>query len=192
MTTNNDWLGEMAADAAEVRAPSTEDLGNLAQLIQQQRDLESEIIKMDLALAQKRADLSTLSEFKIPETFKQLGLSKISLADGATVEVKPFYAASISDETRPEAFKWLRKEGLDDMIKHNLTVVLGKGEDAIGKKIAKYFKRIKVTYTDKEAVHPQTLKAFVRERVENAKPIPMEPFHVHIGSKTVIKPAKVK
>ena len=38
----------------------------------------------------------------------------------------------------------------------------------------------------KEAVHPQTLKAFVREQVETGKELPFDLFGVYIANKTKI------
>ena len=40
---------------------------------------------------------------------------------------------------------------------------------------------------DKEQVHPQTLKAFVREQVESGKPFPLELFGAFLGQKATIK-----
>lgn len=188
--TKPSWLGDMEQDAAEVRAPSTDALTDLAELIQQQRDLEALIIDIDFALAKKRADLAMLSEVKIPEIFQRLGLSELKLSDGAKVEVKPFYAANISEEKKPAAFEWLRLNNFDDMIKHEVKVTYGKGEDEVSRQLTEYLQRIGANYIDKESVHPSTLKAFVRQRVESGDELPVETFGVHIGYKTNIKPAK--
>jgi len=42
----------------------------------------------------------------------------------------------------------------------------------------------------KEAVHPSTLKAFVKEQIEKGSEIPSETFGIFIGQKTVIKKGK--
>ena len=49
-----------------------------------------------------------------------MGLSSLKLADGSAVEVKPYYAASISTKNREAAYSWLRENGLGDIIKNNV------------------------------------------------------------------------
>ena len=59
------------------------------------------------------------------------GLSEIKLADGSNVSVKKEFRCTLpKDEAkREQAYKWLRNEKLGDIIKNNVFVTFGKGED---------------------------------------------------------------
>ena len=91
------------------------------------------------------------------------------------VDVKPNYSATITIANREAAFNWLRDNGLGDIIKNDITVSFGKNED---NKAADYAnlaqERQGYQPTQKLKVEPMTLKALVRERIENNKDMPME------------------
>ena len=55
-------------------------------------------------------------------------LAHLKLADGSTVDVKPNYSASITIANREKAFNWLRKNGLGDIIKNEISVSFGRNE----------------------------------------------------------------
>ena len=62
-----------------------------------------------------------------------MGLQKFTLTDGAEISVKPIYAASIPRDRKEEAFQWLRDHEFGDLVKNNVTVTFGRGEDDIAK-----------------------------------------------------------
>ena len=119
--------------------------------------------------------------------------------DGSKVSVKPYYAASISAENEVGAFAWLRENGHDYIIKHNLQIQFGKGEDSECERVKEELANLNVNYIEKAGVHPQTLKAFVKEQIEllssrlgTTEQFPMKLFNVFIGNKTKIVAAKTK
>ena len=57
-------------------------------------------------------DMDVLSGEVIPTMMTEMNISKFSLSDGAGVEVKPVYGASILKAKQEEAFNWLRNNGL--------------------------------------------------------------------------------
>ena len=65
----------------------------------------------------------------IPTMMQEMNISTLKLADGSSVEVKPVYGASIPTAKKEEAFKWLRDNGLGDLIKNEVTVAFGRNED---------------------------------------------------------------
>lgn len=187
----NDLVGLMEQD---ISLPSIGDVSNLTELINKQLELEREIIKLDDELKQKGFSLKKLSEETIPNVFLTLGISELSLDDGSKVTVKPYYATSIKEENKEVAFEWLRTNNHDDLIKHEIKIGFGKGEDEQAAELKKTLVELNVNYTDKEFVHSMTLKAFVVEQIEKMKDdsFPMETFSVYIGKKTKITPPKIK
>jgi len=56
-------------------------------------------------------------------------ITKLKLKDGESVEIKKIYGASITPDNQEKAFTWLRNNGLGDIIKNDVTVTFGRGED---------------------------------------------------------------
>jgi len=117
----------------------------------------------------------------------EMGLSQLKLADGSSVDVKPFYSATISAQNKDKAYSWLRTNGLGDIIKNDISVSFGRNEDNKAAKYAELAKSNGYQPTQKLKVEPMTLKALVRERIEAGKEMPTELFNIFVGNKTTIK-----
>jgi len=179
---------QMEADA-EVK-PDLDDLGQLAVYIQEHLDIESQLEELSHQSMSLGERLKDLGERKIPELFHKLNLEDLKLQNGIKVSVAKFYAGSISEENQEKAFDWLREQGFDDMIKNELKLIFGKGEDEDCETLARALGEQGYNYTNKKSVHSQTLKAFIRERTETGDPefsSVHNLFNVHIGDKTKIK-----
>ena len=72
------------------------------------------------------AEKHRLSVENIPALMDEMGLERIDV-DGLTVE-KDDCHASIPQDRKEEAFAWLRENGLDDIIKNDVTCSFGKGK----------------------------------------------------------------
>jgi hypothetical protein len=81
-------------------------------------------------------------------------------------------------------YKWLRDNGLGDIIKNDITVSFGRHEDKEAVDYANLAKGQGFEPTQKLKVEPMTLKALVRERIEAGKEMPMDIFNVFVGNRT--------
>jgi hypothetical protein len=169
---------------------SDAELLDLSQLVQRQILVEEIIADKQKELAAYQDELKKISETLIPELLLGIGLTQLKMATGESVTVDKFYSASIPAERRDETFGWLRKVGCDDIIKNEIKLLFGKGEDKIAEKVAKSLIKQGYTPDQKIFVHPMTLKSFVRERIESGAELPQELFGVFIGNRTKITPAK--
>ena len=165
----------------------TSNLTSLATQVKSLRDLEDQVKADEEALKNKQREVERISGEIIPTLLSEMGLSSLKLADGSAVEVKPYYAANISLRNREAAYNWLRQNGLGDIIKNEISVSFGRGEDNKAAEYANLAKGQGFQPTQKLKVEPMTLKALVRERIEGGKPLPTEIFNVFIGNKTTIK-----
>tara|TARA_Y100000361_G_C10971704_1_gene244304 strand:- start:20 stop:565 length:546 start_codon:yes stop_codon:yes gene_type:complete len=130
---------------------------------------------------------TTLSEQTIPNLMQQAGISMLKLADGSSVEVKPFYSARIPVSKAAEAFTWLRDNGFGDMIKNQISLEFGKSEDNEAKALVEELKQKGLAVKQKESVHPSTLRGFVREQIEDkGRSVPAELFGTYVANKTKI------
>ena len=162
----------------------TKDIAKLCnELISQNRKVE----EAELALKEAKAEQLRLSEDVIPAKMSEAGISALKLEDGSSVEVAPYYSAKIPEDKKSDAFKWLRDNNFGDLVKNNLTVSFGKGEDSDAQKIKSELESKGLIVDQKEDVHWQTLRGFVREQIEKNKNIPSDLFGLYIAQRTKIK-----
>ena len=147
----------------------TKDIKSLSDQVLKLRDLEAEVKSDEERIKTKQKEIARISEDVIPTMLSEMGLSQLKLADGSSVDVKPFYNASISVANREKAYKWLRDNGLGDIIKNDVTVSFGRNEDNKAVDYANLAKSQGFEPTQKLKVEPMTLKALVRERLEGGK-----------------------
>jgi hypothetical protein len=150
------------------------------------RNLEDQIAASEAHTSSLKEKSRILSQVEIPLMMQEMNITKLKLKDGASVEVKPFYSASITPENQDKAFEWLRKNGLGDVIKNDITVTFGRGEDNKAAQYAVLARGQGFEPVQKVGVHAQTLKAVVRERVEAGLDMPSDIFNTFVGNQTKI------
>ena len=165
----------------------TTNINKLADKIKELQAQQAQLQVQEDAVKQKKKDIEHLSGEVIPTMLSEMGLSFLKLQDGSSVEVKTNYSATITQAKKEEAFKWLRENGLGDIIKNEISVSFGRNEDNKAADYAELAKGQGLEPMQKLKVEPMTLKALVRERIEAGKEMPTELFNVFIGNKTTIK-----
>ena len=149
-------------------------------------NLEDELADKETELKELKRKVELVSGEVIPTLMQEMNISTLKLADGTSVEVKPVYGASILVAKREEAFKWLRENGLGDLIKNEVIVSFGRNEDDKAIAYANFAQGQGYQPAQKLKVEPMTLKALVRERLESGQEMPFELFNVFSGNKTKI------
>ena len=152
---------------------------NMCEVMVQLRD-RIETLKTDLENA--KADYRAIEQEDLPELMRECGLQSIRLNDGSTIEVVEDVSCYISESRWPEAREWLITNGFDGIIKTEVTVQFGRGEREAAEACAK-----SVGGAMQENVHPQTLKAFVKERLQTGANIPFDAFGIHPFNRAKIK-----
>ncbi len=156
----------------------------LANKVQQLKNLEDEITNAEDSVKKLKEKANVISQFEIPQMMEEMNIKKLKLTDGETVEVSNFYSASIVDQEL--AFQWLRENGRGDIIKNDITVTFGRGEDNKAAEYAVLAKGQGYEPVQKVGVHPQTLKGVVRECDESGIELP-DCFKTYVGNRTNIK-----
>ena len=164
----------------------TNDIKQLSEQVIKLRGLEDKLAKQEEELKKTKKDVEVLSGDVIPTMMTEMNISKFSLEDGAGVEVKPVYGASIPKAKEEEAFNWLRNNGLGDVIKNMITVSFGRNEDNKAANFAVLAQGQGYQPTQKLKVEPMTLKALVRERTEKGLEMPTDLFNVFALNRTKI------
>jgi hypothetical protein len=158
----------------------------LTDKVQQLKNLEDEIRNAEEGVKKLKEQSRIISELEIPSMMKEMNITKLKLSDGESVEVGKFYSASIPAEKQDEAFTWLRNNGLGDIIKNDITVTFGRGEDNKAAQYAVLARGQGFEPVQKIGVHAQTLKALVRERMESGLDVPSDLFKPYEGNRTKI------
>ena len=150
------------------------------------RNLEEQIAASEDHTKTLKEKARALSQGVIPEMMKEMNVTKLKLKDGASIEVTNFYSARITPDKQELAFNWLRENGLGDIIKNDVTVTFGRGEDNKAMAYATLAKGQGYEPIQKIGVHAQTLKAVVRERTESGQEMPADLFNTFVGNQTKI------
>ena len=177
-------LFEEDAGALQV---SDEQVTGIAGLAKRAKLLEKELADLEKTVSEKSEQYRKLTEQTIPEAMAEAGMKKFVMGDGSTVDIKPFNSASIPKARQEEAFQWLRDRGFDDLIKNTVSVRFGRNEDELCVRLLSLLGQQGYPAEQAQKIEPQTLKAWVKERVEKGDQVDTELFGVYIGQKATIK-----
>ncbi len=170
---------------------SDEQLKSISELANRQIGLESEIATRELELDLKKNALKKIQEQDLPDLMASVGMSEFKLLNGNKITISKFYSPNIPADKLGEAFAWLRRTGNDSIIKNELVIPFGKGQDEVAKKAFAELSKLGYSVAQKQGVHHQTLKAFVKEQIEIGDgKFPKDLFGVYEGNKAKITSPK--
>jgi len=149
---------------------------------------EDEIAALEDQLKSKKAEADDIGSRVIPELLAEQGLTELKLKDGSKVSVKKEFRATLpkDDIRREAAYKWLRDQGLGDIIKNNVFVTFGKGEDDKAKQLLDLAAENGFEPQQKSDVAWNTLTALYQERIQAGLDMPSDCFSLWIKDKTKI------
>jgi hypothetical protein len=165
----------------------TEGIQSLADQVQRLEAMQQQLEIQEDAIKEKKKQIQHISGEVIPTMMSEMGLAELKLHDGSHLKVSTSYRATITEANKVAAFNWLRKNGLGDIIKNEISVSFGRNEDNKAADYAALAQERGYQPTQKLKVEPMTLKALVRERIEAGKEMPTEIFGIFSENKTTIK-----
>ena len=164
----------------------TDTIKTLSDKVIELKNLEDEVKNAEESLSKLKEKTRYISQIEVPKMMEEMHVTKLKLKDGEIIEIKKIYGASISPDNQEKAFTWLRNNGLGDIIKNDITVTFGRGEDNKAADYAVLARGQGYEPVQKIGVHPQTLKAVVRERLEAGQEMPSDLFKTYAGNSTKI------
>jgi len=186
----NDLFEDMEEQSSNIENLEQSDLTSVASLAKKQKNQEQKVKDLEAKLKEAKKELLRISDEEIPNLMSETGLSSLKLDDGSSLDIKNIYGASILVANREKAYDWLREHGHDDIIKNRVVATFGRGQEDD----AKVFMRVAYdngVATDQESkIEPQTLKAWVKERMEAGEEFPTELFGAFMGQRAIIKGGK--
>ena len=161
---------------------------NLADECQKLKDTEDMIKSAEQHLKDLKAKADDIGSRVIPELLAEQGLTSLKLADGSSVSVKKEYRCTLpkDDSKREQCYKWLRDNQLGDIIKNNVSVTFGRGEDDKAQQLLDLAVANGFEPSQKSDVSWNTLTALFRERIESGLDMPSDVFSTWIKDKTKI------
>ena len=185
-----DVRSEMLKDTSDML--DNVEMTDIAQQCVLLKKKEDEVAELEDKLKAKKAEADDISSRVIPELLQEQGLQEIKLADGSKVSVKKEFRATLpkDDLRREAAYQWLRDQGLGDIIKNNVSVSFGKGEDNKANQMMDLAVANGFTPQQKSDVAWNTLTALYEERVKAGLDMPSDVFSLWIKDETKISRKK--
>ena len=162
------------------------DISTLSRYCLMLQNLEDQMLNMEKDLKKLKEEADKIGSELIPNLLAEQGLSSLKLADGSSIDIRKSYNCTIKKDQVESAFKWLRNNGLGDLIKNEVAVQFGKGEDNKAEQLLGLAVREGYEPSQKQKVEPMTLKALYRERIEAGLDMPSEFFNTFVKDQTKI------
>jgi hypothetical protein len=116
-----------------------------------------------------------------------MNLKSLKLRDGSELTIKDIYGATIKADKKAEAHQWLRDQGLGDIVKNNIIVSFGQGEDNKAVEYAGLARERGYEPTQDEKVHHASLTVVMKDFKEKGNEIPTDLFSTFDGNQTKLK-----
>jgi hypothetical protein len=162
------------------------DMKTLSSLVKDLDQLTIDINAKEEELKSLKLQKHKMSTEQIPAMMDEMGVQRLDV-ENLSVSLKPLINASIPPTRRDEAYQWLRENDLDDIIKNDVIMSFGKGEDNMAGDIMFELEQRGMHPEKKTHIHSMTLKAFIRERVEKGLPIDLDMFGAFVARTADIK-----
>lgn len=163
-------------------APPSNELAALKGLAEMQIFWESEVTMLEEKLKEAKSNLHEIRTKKLPEFMAELGMDSMSF-DGYSVKITDFVSGSIpkDPERKNKAIDWLSSHDASGIVKTQIRIEFPRGEKEDADRLEKSLRKAGYDPALEETVHPQTLQAFARERLEGGEEIDPEVLGLYIG-----------
>lgn len=190
MTDNFDFsIFEQVAETQDVAS-----IENLVKNAEEMAELKENIESLEETLSGLNKHYNYIAQEVIPNMLDELGMKTFELKDGSKITVKDFMSGSLpkEEERFDQAINWLKENELESILKTDVSLKFGKGEDNFAKNALALLEQNGYAPETKYGAHPQTLYAAIRELQKNGVVIPFEMLGLYAGKKADIKLSKKK
>ena len=153
------------------------DLELLAGLAERQKELEAQITERQAEVKDLEAQVREISWKQIPELLDSLNMESFKLKDGSEITVKEDLRLSIpkDPERHAEVIAWLTENEGEYLIKEEFGFKFDKGQGDEAKQFAEYCEKYpgRVNSTHFEGVETNSVKAFLRSKLEDGEEVPL-------------------
>lgn len=154
---------------------------------------EAEIAMLEEAIKQKEQAVRELKTKVLPDLLREVRMNSFTMVDGTEVVLKDEIYPSVPAAVQEKFYEWLRDNGHGDLIKHEIKVTFGMGEDESALALRESLKThpSPLNFSEKETVLPQSLKAWTREMERRGNALPEDIMTIHRETVAEFKTPKV-
>lgn len=161
-------------------------LAELSKAAEEQVEAELKVEEIEEQLKAAKKELNDIAEKRIPELMERADMESVTTASGKKVVVAETLRASIPKARRGEAYRWLDESGNGSIIKRKVQAQFAKNEEAEAQALLERLREVFPLAEIEESVHASTLKAFVKERLENGEEVDADLFGVFVQKRAKI------
>lgn len=149
-------------------------LGEVSALATALCDAEDAVEQEELVLKQLKERERKLREEDLPSAMEEIGLTKLTLSNGAMISTTNEVYCSVPEHAKGRAYAWLDDHGFGGLIKTSLVSMFGREEEEQERMraIAQMLAEQNVQFVPKQEVHAQTLKAWLKEQLALGTEVP--------------------
>src|SRR6056300_719421 len=166
------------------------DVNELSEAIEQFKSVGAQILAAEIKLKELKDQEKYISEHVIPDIMEKQNLKTLKLKDGSELSIGKKFYASFKAEKKEEGIQWLRDNGLGDIVKNNITVTFGQGEDNKAVKYAGLAREQGFEPTQDEKVHSASLSVVMKEIKDKGQDIPSDLFSSYEKNSTSVTTKK--
>lgn len=163
MTDIPDYTGEE-------EQPEEDVLTRLRRMTMSMLQLDNEIEDAETVLKTLKERRNKFANELIPTLMRDSGIDKLRITTGVEVSLLKEIHCTLSEERKPAWMAYLTSTGNDGLLKRELTISYGRDKTTQFNALSEHLKEIGVhqdaTVAQKETIHAQTLRAFLRQEVK--------------------------
>ena len=175
-------LRQDAPDQTDVIDPK-----KLSEEVEKLKTIQTTIKSLEDRIKDLKEDEKHYSFIVIPKLMEDMNLKSLKLKDGSELKITNKFFASAKADKKQEAIKWLRDNGLGDIVKNEIIVNFGQNEDTKAMAYATLARERGFEPSQKETVHHASLSVVMREWKEKGNEIPADLFSVLDADQAKIK-----
>jgi len=183
---SNGLFDQMAADAEAFSNVTTGAGSKLASLIKEAQRQSELMEQFEQAAKDAKKEYQRITRELIPSEMQAMGVDRIDV-DGNSVTVSPFVYASIPEGRKQEAFSYLRSIGEDDIIKNEIKVTFGRGQDNQAGAFYDDCLKNGLDPDQRQSVHHSTLNAWIKDKLASGHELDLDMFGAYVGNEAKIK-----
>jgi hypothetical protein len=176
-------------EQAELQA-NDRDLSTISNLMVREDQL-ARALETQLALAEDLSNrLNDVRMRQLPEAMQRVGVDKFRCAEtGTEAELKFECSGALGsdEEERERKLNILCEHGADEIVKTEVIAAFGKGEDIKAQALLGELSRRQLNVAMRRNIHHQTLKAWIKERMEEGATLPLSEIGLWYGQIAKIK-----
>lgn len=175
-------------DAPGAQPLTNEKMEELTKLTESLKDAREEIAELEADLKTAKEDEREFAEVKIPNLMQEIGITEIVLQSGGRVTLKEDLKCSVTKGNKATVIAFIKKEGDAGIIKNQVFVIFGKGEDQSADQC---FKSLTSNGYEnigrEETVNTGTFKSMIKELIEEGVEVPFKELGIFKYRTTIIK-----